>query len=44
MAASKEPDSLDSKFYTPADIFFPAFSHIGLITAAHEIDKARGFA
>ena len=30
MAASKEPDSLDSQFYKPADAFFPAYSSIGL--------------
>src|SRR5690242_14986357 len=30
MAASKETDSLDSKFYKPADAFFPAYSGIGL--------------
>src|SRR3989440_12329611 len=30
MAATKEPDNLDSRFYKAADIFFPAFSHIGL--------------
>src|SRR5947208_12584563 len=30
MATSKEPDNLDSKFYQPADAFFPAFNHIGL--------------
>jgi IMP dehydrogenase len=30
MATHKEPDHLDSKFYRPADVFFPAFSHIGL--------------
>ncbi len=30
MAASKEPDNLDSKFYQPAHEFFPAYSHIGL--------------
>ena len=30
MAASKESDNLDSKFYQPADEFFPAYSHIGL--------------
>ena len=26
----KEPDNLDSKFYKPADAFFPAYSSIGL--------------
>ncbi len=30
MAASKETDSLDSKFYKTADVFFPAYSNIGL--------------
>src|SRR2546421_11831008 len=30
MATSKEPDNLDSKFYQPADAFFPAFNHLGL--------------
>jgi IMP dehydrogenase len=30
MPTSKEPDSLDAKFYKPADAFFPAFSSIGL--------------
>jgi IMP dehydrogenase len=30
MAASKETDSLDSKFYKPADAFFTAYNHIGL--------------
>src|SRR5260221_4792594 len=30
MAASKEPDNLDSNFYNSAETFFPAFSHIGL--------------
>ena len=30
MAASKEPDNLDSKFYKPAEAFFPAYNHIGL--------------
>jgi IMP dehydrogenase len=30
MATSKEPDSLDSRFYKPADAFFPAFSNVGL--------------
>jgi IMP dehydrogenase len=30
MAATKESDSLDSKFYKPADAFFPAYSNIGL--------------
>src|SRR5437899_829664 len=30
MAANKEADSLDSKFYTSADTFFSAFNHIGL--------------
>ena len=30
MPARKEPDSLDSKFYKPADAFFPAYSNIGL--------------
>jgi len=30
MATSKESDSLDSKFFKPADAFFPAYNHIGL--------------
>jgi IMP dehydrogenase len=30
MAATKEPDSLDSKFYKPADAFFAAYNNIGL--------------
>ena len=30
MAAIKESDNLDSKFYKPADAFFPAYSNIGL--------------
>src|ERR1035438_1874207 len=30
MPTSKEPDSLDAKFYKPADAFFPAYSNIGL--------------
>jgi IMP dehydrogenase len=30
MAASKESDILDSKFYKPAEEFFPAYSSIGL--------------
>ena len=30
MAASKDSDSFDSKFYKPADAFFSAFSHLGL--------------
>ena len=30
MAATKEADSLDSKFYKPADAFFPAYSNLGL--------------
>src|SRR5436309_1181952 len=30
MAASKEPDNLDAKFYKAADAFFPVYSHIGL--------------
>ncbi len=30
MAASKDSDNLDSKFYKPADAFFPAYSNIGL--------------
>jgi IMP dehydrogenase len=30
MPATKEPDSLDAKFYKPADTFFPAYSHLGL--------------
>ena len=30
MAAIKEPDNLDSKFYKTADAFFPAYSSIGL--------------
>ena len=30
MAATKESDNLDSKFYKPADAFFPAYNNIGL--------------
>src|SRR6267143_6293926 len=30
MSSSKEPDNFDSKFYKPADTFFPAYSSIGL--------------
>src|ERR1022692_4348647 len=30
MPATKEPASLDAKFYKPADAFFPAYSNIGL--------------
>ena len=30
MVATKEPDNLDSKFYKPAEAFFPAYSSIGL--------------
>ncbi|HEV2391121.1 MAG TPA: IMP dehydrogenase [Verrucomicrobiae bacterium] len=30
MAISKESDGLDSKFYKPADAFFPAYNNIGL--------------
>src|SRR5437879_7172053 len=30
MAASKEPENLDSKFYQPAEVFFPAYSNLGL--------------
>src|SRR5437016_2087627 len=30
MAAIKEPDSLDAKFYKPAYAFFSAYSNIGL--------------
>ncbi len=30
MAASKEPENLDLKFYKPADAFFPAYNNIGL--------------
>jgi len=30
MAATKESDNLDSKFYKPADSFFPAYNNIGL--------------
>ncbi len=30
MAATKESDTLDSKFYKPADAFFPAYKNIGL--------------
>src|SRR5579859_6721317 len=30
MATSKESDSLDLKFFKPADAFFPAYNHIGL--------------
>jgi IMP dehydrogenase len=30
MATSKESDNLDSKFFKPADSFFPAYNNIGL--------------
>jgi IMP dehydrogenase len=30
MAATKESDDLDSRFYKPADSFFPAYSSLGL--------------
>src|SRR3982074_1568493 len=30
MAASKETDNLDSRFYKPADAFFSAYNNIGL--------------
>src|SRR5436309_14664306 len=30
MAAYKEADNLDSRFYKTADSFFPAYSHLGL--------------
>jgi IMP dehydrogenase len=30
MAATKDSDSFDSKFYKPADAFFPAYSSLGL--------------
>ncbi len=30
MAAIKESDSIDSRFYKPADAFFPAYSSLGL--------------
>src|SRR5256714_1773988 len=30
MAAIKETDSLDSRFYKPAEAFFPAYNNIGL--------------
>src|SRR5580765_3759526 len=30
MAANKEADSLDSRFYTSADTFFPTFNNVGL--------------
>ena len=30
MATHKEPDPFDSKFYKPADAFFPAYSNLGL--------------
>src|SRR6266550_6031919 len=30
MAASKEPEGLDSKFFKPAEAFFSAYSHLGL--------------
>src|SRR5215216_755340 len=30
MAANKEPESIDSKFYKAADAFFPAYAHLGL--------------
>src|SRR5664279_4317462 len=30
MATHREPDQFDSKFYKPADAFFPAYSNLGL--------------
>ena len=30
MPATKEPDHIDSKFYKPADAFFPAYCNLGL--------------
>jgi IMP dehydrogenase len=30
LTTNKEPESLDSKFYKPADAFFPAYNNIGL--------------
>lgn len=30
MAASKDSDSLDSRFYKPADLFFPAYNNVAL--------------
>src|SRR5881409_2570320 len=30
MAAIKEPDDLDARFFKPADAFFSGYSHIGL--------------
>jgi IMP dehydrogenase len=30
MAAIKESENLDAKFYKPAEVFFPAFGHLGL--------------
>ena len=30
MAAIKESDGFDSRFYKSADDFFPAYNHIGL--------------
>src|SRR6202051_3677115 len=30
MAATKQPDDLDSRFYKPAEAFFPAYSNLGL--------------
>ena len=30
MAATKEPENLDSKFYKAADAFFPAYNNVGL--------------
>src|SRR5438552_10389731 len=30
MAAIKEPDDLDARFYKPADAFFSAYGHLGL--------------
>ncbi len=30
MVASKESDNLDSKFYKPAEAFFPAYNNVGL--------------
>ena len=30
MATHKEPDQFDSRFYKPADVFFPAFNNVGL--------------
>ena len=30
MAATRDFDGFDSKFYKPADVFFPAYNNIGL--------------